>query len=834
MTGARYVCCDDDRRELLSANGPPGISGIDYVEVTQGKPVTIDIHLVRPLPEGTATLTSENVIITGGVRLPAPKVDTVSVQPSSGPVSYYRVALVPGAQTDFSTYRLALVAGQGKAAPPEFIDSRLSAVDFSFKVNCPTDFDCAPVPPPPPEAGDPEAAFSYLARDWEGFRKLMLDRMAVLVPNFREDDPVDLTTTLIEALAWRADLQSYRIDWVSTEAFLETARSRTSVARHARLVDYVPEEGASSRCFVAFNFETQGAPLGDGLLLRAGTPLLPKGAAESPVIAAADYPAMLGQSPVVFELVEDLKLWKWRSEIALHTWSDGRCTLPRGATAATLVDGSEGNEGKLDVGDFLLFEQTASPVTGEAADADPARRHVVRLIQVTPATDVLAPKETRLVDVAWDATDALPFDLVISAEVAQLSGPPALVTCAVARGNVMLADHGASLPPAEHLMLQPSTIASLRPHLDPPAAPVGEAWRPVLLGGIGPLARIAQVRPTDTNRPSAAALTTVDPASCRPALTLIDSFASWSARQDLLASGQFGRQFVVEIDMGDTVRLRFGDGTHGLAPTPGAHFTVAGRFGSGPAGMIGHDALGHVVLPDALSSAAIVDVRNPVPARGGVAAESIDAIRLAAPQAFRVQDRAVTAGDYAEAACRHPAVANAVAVPRWTGAWMTMLVYVDRKGGLPMDDSFRAELLLHLEHFRLAGFDVAVRPALAVPLEIVLEVCAKPEALRAVVGQRVRRSLTPFGPEDGTPGFFHPDNFTFGSVLYLSRLTAAVMAVEGVQSVRPAAFHRYRRLPQGELQAGAVRPVGTEILELRDDPSFPESGRLEIIMGGGR
>lgn len=827
MTGARYTCCDDDRRATLAASGPAGMSGIDYVEVTQGNPVTIDIHLVRPLPKAGASLSAANVVLTGGVRLPPPKVDDVQEEPAGPDIAFYRVVLASGSQTDFSTYRLALVAGPGLSAPPAFIEPRLSAVEFSFKVDCPSDFDCLPEPPLPDPA-PVEAEFDLLARDWEGFRRLMLDRMAVLVPGFRQDDPVDLTTTLIETLAWRADQQSYRIDWVGTEAFLDTARHPTSLARHARLMDYRPAQGSSARGFVAFTFAPDGGALADGLTLPRGTPLLP---GEASVLLAAAYPGALAGKPVVFETLEELRLWAWQGEIAFHTWGDGRCTLPQGATSATVVDAS-GGAGALKAGDFLLLEEVAAPSTGEAADADPARRHVLRLTAVTPVTDVLSPG-VALADLSWGAADALPFDLVISAEVARLSGPPQRVTCAVARGNVTLADHGASLPPPAHLGLPPSTVAALRPRLDPATPLAGEDWRPVLRGGIAELARGAALGPSDPTRPGAAALLAVRPADCAASLALLDSFARWTARPDLLSSGAFSRDFVVEAAPDGAPSLRFGDGIHGLQPAAGTGFTVSGRFGSGPSGMIGPDALRRIVLPDGLAAARL-SVRNPLPTTGGTAPESLDAIRLAAPQAFRVQDRAVTAADYAEAAMRHPEVANAAAQPRWTGAFQTMVIHVDRLGGLPVDAAFRTALLTHLEHFRLAGFDVAVRGAVAAPLDIALEVCAMPQAIRATVGQRVRRALSPFGPADGSRGFFHPDNFTFGTVLYLSRLVAAVMAVDGVQSVRPVTFQRFRRLADGELAAGLIRPNGAEVLELRDDPNFPEGGRLDIWMGGGR
>ena len=43
---------------------------------------------------------------------------------------------------DFSRYRIALVAGPGSTAPPPNFDPQLAEVAFSFKVECPSDFDC--------------------------------------------------------------------------------------------------------------------------------------------------------------------------------------------------------------------------------------------------------------------------------------------------------------------------------------------------------------------------------------------------------------------------------------------------------------------------------------------------------------------------------------------------------------------------------------------------------------------------------------------------------------------------------------------------------------------
>jgi hypothetical protein len=833
MTADRYICCDERRRAALAAPGAPAnVSGIDYIEVAAGPttadPTLIDIVLVKPLPLPLAALTVANIAISGGVRFAAPKIGAVAMIPAAGPVQRYRLTLPGNQPTDFSAYRLAIVTSPTSPAPPAFIDARLAAVDFSFKIACPSDFDCAPCEEEADEPG-PDPLFDYRVRDYPGFRRQLLDRMTELVPGFREDDAADLTTTLVEIAAYAADQKSYRLDWVGTEAFLQTARSRTSIARHARLLDYAIGEGANARLYAQFEFAA-GA-VSDGATLAQGTPLLIRTEGKEDVIPAADYRTLLAADPIVFETAAPLRLWAWRSHIAFHSWGDDECRLPRGATAATLVDASGGGFAALAPGDFLVFVETASPETAEEADARADHRHVVRLTGVTAGVvDQLENPPKALVTVEWGQEDALPFDLVIQAPQPGTIAGSATKVCAEARGNVMLADHGASLPPVAALGLPASDTAALTPLLEPPIPLEDEAWRPVI-----DRADVARIVPAGLGEPfaAAAALAAVDPQAAEAALVLDDDFGPWSARRDLMKSGRFDRDFVIETGMDGHPVLRFGDGVNGAAPAPQSQVAALGRFGSGVAGNIGAGALGHIVLPLA-QQAAKLKVANPLPARGGAAPEPVSAIRIAAPQAFRSQERAVTEADYAAAAMAYPDVANALAIARFTGAWQTILIYIDRSEGRAVDEAFVRGLNAHIETYRLMGFDVALRPAKPAPLDVQLLVCAKAGAIRAEVAARVREALRPAGVPGGLRGFFHPDNFSFGTPLYASRLIAAVMAVDGVQSVRLQRFQRLGRIAQNEIALGLVRPSELEVLQLNDDPSFPEQGKLALAMGGGR
>ena len=82
-------------------------------------------------------------------------------------------------------------------------------------------------------------------------------------------------------------------------------------------------------------------------------------------------------------------------------------------------------------------------------------------------------------------------------------------------------------------------------------------------------------------------------------------------------------------------------------------------------------------------------VGNPIAASGGSDPETLTAIKLSAPRAFKRQRQAVTAEDYAAFAESHPDVQRAVAELRWTGSWRTIFIAVDRRGGRRVDAAFR-------------------------------------------------------------------------------------------------------------------------------------------------
>jgi predicted phage baseplate assembly protein len=280
--------------------------------------------------------------------------------------------------------------------------------------------------------------------------------------------------------------------------------------------------------------------------------------------------------------------------------------------------------------------------------------------------------------------------------------------------------------------------------------------------------------------------------------------------------------------------VRFGDGTMGKKPDSDKTFAAHYRVGNGTDGNIGVGALCHIV-PQVGGITGITRVYNPLPARGGVDMETNEEVRQFAPEAFRTQERAVTAEDYAEVAMRYPGIQKAVATFQWTGSWYTVFLVVDREAGKSVeeDPQFKEALYNHMEKYRMAGFDLELEDPVYVPLDIAVSVCVKPGYFKSDVEEALLKVFSNYEWEPGELGFFHPDNFTFAQPVYLSRIYESAVKVEGVSYVEIAKFERWGKGPNNEIENGILTPGRAEIVRLDNDPNYPENGKIEFTMKGG-
>lgn len=809
MAATQYYCANPLRRQKL--RGQSQLNGIDYLEVASPDEKTLAVHFFHnlpgqpnPVPPAGAPLGAQQIAIEGGVRVANIRVLSVAA-------SNEVLTITVDAAGDYSSYTLRLVTSATDPNPPAGFDSQFSAIDFSFKAACPSDFDCKMTKACPPVTAA-EPAINYLAKDYATFRRLMLDRLSATIPAWTERNAADLGIALVETLAYAADYLSYYQDAVATEAYLGTARRRVSVRRHARLLDYRLHDGVNARTWVYLNV-TPGSSA-EGATLPAGTLLLTRIAGAGPELKPADVDAAVSAGAQAFETMHDIVLRAEHNDLHFYTWGDAQCCLPRGATHATLKN----HLANLKAGDVLVFEEARDPANG-VEQGDPAHRHAVRLTKVAPTSDPLFGNEP-VTDIDWDPADALPFPLCISVRI-DLND---IADISLAHGNIVLADHGQTLT-SEALPPVPA-VGAYRPQLK--YGPVTQQGR--MLSADGDWVSV------DPAAPAASAFA-LDPRRALPAVEVSGEGQTWTPQLDLLESSRFAPDFVVETENDGSATLRFGDNVLGREPGAGQAMTAQSyRVGNGSAGNVGREAIAHVVPMQHGATPAphgIAVVRNPMPAQGGADPESLDEARLYAPQAFRVQQRAVTMDDYAAVAGRHPQISRAVATLRWTGSWHTVFVTVDRKGSETIDDAFKRDVRNFIEQFRLAGYDLEVEAPQFVPLDLGMTVCAASGYFAADVELALLRIFSDADLPDGTRGFFHPDNFTFGQPVYLSQIVAAAMGVPGVDWVRVDRFQRFGELPQGELAAGQIRMQRLEIARLDNDPNRPENGRIEFTMQGG-
>lgn len=831
------TCCNDTRRGAVRRFG--GRTGLDFIEVSADQ-YTLFVYFLGKLPpefmqDGPGL--EAHLRIEGGTRVTGIRILDVDPQISEDPEVDDWLEVRLDRYGDFSRYTLRLLDIDG-------LDPMYASATFSFKVGCPSDLDCAPteacVETPPPEPIIP-----YLAKDYASFRRLIQDRLALIAPQWNEHHVPDLGVALTELLAYTGDYLSYYQDAVATEAYLDTARQRISVRRHARLVDYRLHEGCNARTWVVV--ETS-----EDLALPAATVAFIGGidpAAPLPTILGPN--AMANLSTQQFEQFEPLlddegATLHWRpahNRIRFYDWGREDCCLSRGTTSATLIDGWQGESRTLALqpGDVLVLKEVRGPRSGLEGDADPERCCAVRLTAVTVIEDPLLlidghdgvpSRPTPLLQVEWDPADALPFALCLSA----LGPAPDCVRMrdlSLAFGNVVLVDHGRSC--------DPQTLGTVPDGLgDAECLCEGQASEIEVLPGKvrwqladAPLTHREQL-PTALR--AAGISLQQDPRAALPQLVLNDSGDHcWRPVFDLLTSGPADRHVVAEIDNAGIAHLRFGDGELGRRPSAGLVFDAQCRIGNGVAGNVGRGAINRLRLLDRELGGLGLRIDNPMPAVGGIEPELMSEARIYAPSAFRkTLLRAITADDYARIAENDPQLQRAACELVWTGSWYEADVALDPIGQVSAGESLLSRTERRLHAYRRMGHDLHVEPAVYVPIDLAFEVCALPGYERGAIKTALLERFGAGRMRDGRPGWFHPDRLSFGQSLRMSALIAEAMSVAGVECVRVRRMQRLFLPANHEIENGLLPLASHEIARLDGDPNHPEYGQLSIDVRGGR
>lgn len=642
----------------------------------------------------------------------------------------------------------------------------------------------ARIRPRPPEGTDVD----YLARDYEGYRGLMLDRMAALLPQWPERHAADVGVAIVETLAYAADELSYFQDAVATEAYLATARRRVSVKRHARLLDHRMHEGCASRAWVRIEVSAP-CRIRKGLMLRCSAE------AASDTNGRGARSARASADRVAFETLADAELRPGHARMDLYAWGAADYAVPAGATTAALV----GRHPHLRAGDVLVLAVVADPLTGERVD-DPALRRAVRLRR---ATRFLADPLTgvELTELNWAAEDAPTSPLPVAASVAGRR----LARLSEAWGNVVPADAGLTVE--EPAPRTPDETG---------AAPWLELRSEELIYAVPYDEEVERGRP-------ASAFTAPDPRLAQAQVVLREpdwadrGGAVWRPAADLLGAGPYARAFVAETESDGTTRLRFGDGRHGRLPSADRPLHVRARIG--PMDMnIGPESLVDWVAREA-EDAAITAVSNPMAAQGGVLGEPVAEVKLRAPGGFRSQRRCVLPQDYARAARDHPLVADAVAHVRRAGSHPFTLVRILPRGGGPPSPVLLQDVRDRLEPLRLIDDAFEVCAPVFAPLEVRLAIDVEspyaPSEARRRAAARVR-------------GLLAAEDMRFGGSVVVGPVTAAALREEGVSDVRLLALRRLGSLDDAAPATGRILLRPWEVAQIDDVLTAAGRGVLHV------
>ena len=278
--GDLVVAGDARRRTLRERHG----NGLDGVEVRDGGRRLLAYFFEHP-PRG---------LHPGNIRIDAPRggraVRAVEVHRAEeiDPEIEDRLVVELDHPGSAGYYLLRIVERRPDGTPGwrpyRGIDPRYAQARFVFDVDAPR----PPILSAPGGAPAADDSVSYIYRDYAGLRQLMLDRLAVTMPDWTEQHEPDIWITLVELLAYLGDDLSYYQDAVATEAYLQTARNRVSVRRHARLVGYRLHEGCNARAWVCLNVTSPvSLPLDDVRFAAAGGWV----GEGSPVLDASTFPA---------------------------------------------------------------------------------------------------------------------------------------------------------------------------------------------------------------------------------------------------------------------------------------------------------------------------------------------------------------------------------------------------------------------------------------------------------------------------------------------------------------------------------------------------------------
>lgn len=837
------------RRLALCAQPVKTLTGIDFVQVVDPafqdvlhlffviEPDQTVVPLVNPaavaVPGATAPVAAPLTvrIESAAEGIPAQIDDLAWIRVDSVIDSRVALRITVHEPGGFEPYRVVL-------SHPS-LDPLSDTILFDFKQACPTGFDCEADEECP---RDPlvDVDIDYLARDFHSLRRALLDFTALRYPDYKEPIEADFGVMLMEIMAALGDHFAYQQDRFDGETRFAGATQRASLAAHAKLVDYRPFRGSPASGPVLFTASGPG-----GGVIPADTRLWAQPKTE----------------PVPFSTLDELWIHPFWNSLPAHNPDSSNHCIGHGATSLMLVS-SPAVASQTPVAvtrDEFLIGKRVMILSDPADPAWPRRAIPVTITEIEEFADPLVltgGSPTFVTRIGWDKAEAtaveLPFDgLSVAMNLAEAAAGERVADYARVGPEDAIDAHHGPLPAAliDRMKALPKLIER-----EGPLEREGAGRDVIMRHGLAQT-ESASLRHFANGLPDVAVAEIVPPPG--PLNTdlpdLFDQFltdpaaASWIYLDDLLTGDLDTPGFTVEPGMWRRVQrhqvpfgffdfddyagdsgwtVRFASGDFGRGPVDGTVLRLTYRTDPGVIANLPSEVLaltppaGIAIDPAvaALASAAT----NPLPMSGATPEESPGSVRIAAPEAFRLNPRrAVRPEDYEQILGRLPFVQRANSVTCWTGSWPTDFVVIDPVRSVALTAEQAAAVEREIDCIRLATRDARRMEADYLDIDIDVSLCIAPDAYPGETIEAVEKALV-------APGFFSPDNFTFGTPLIRSQLEAAIQAVPGVRFVDLIRIRVHELGDWRDFIEPALIPASNQIIRLQDDPDRAAMGILSV------
>lgn len=643
-------------------------------------------------------------------------------------------------------------------------------------------------------------------RSYQQLRDELVRRIPVYAPEWTDHNPSDPGITLLELFAFLGENLLYRFNQIpeSTRlAFLRLLRIPLRAAEPARTLIAIttsppggePVPIGTEAKAGALSFETTDEVLAWPVTLRAAArtaapaPSTPEAAAYAAAAIDARGGLQPGEEAAYYrtDLVPEDPSAPGAAAVNFRTAVDGMLWIAViGEEGVLLADLDEAilNVGFMPAEDVLGIDDV-EPCPGFAAGARPGPETIWEA-----STNELRDGEPvygRL-EVVGDTTSGLSRQGVVRLQL------PQDATTLGAFSSITdpdLPGTGALPPVLEDEKLAAGLLLWLRAYRRADDRPLGRVlWVGVNATGVIQVKRARAEFLGTGNGQADQRFTLVHSPVIDGSLMLeveeADGWTAWSTVDDFHASSEADRHYTIDLEAGE---VRFGNGVQGMAPQIGQRIRAREyRHGGGPEGNVPAKAI------TKLEGFAGLKAANPLRARGGAPAETIEAALDRVPGELRRRDRAVTAGDFRELALATPGadVIRAECLPRFhpptrnrEAAGIVSVVVFPREDRrhprAPMPDrTMLRTVCAWLDSRRLVTTELYVIPPTYRRVAVAVGVRAKPgygiEAVRRWVELVIRQYLAPVPPY-GPSG----EGWPLGRRVHGPELEAAALQVEGVE-----------------------------------------------------